>query len=286
MKKNETDLHVKYRPQTLADMRGNSIVVESLKKKLAKKDLPHAFLFYGSSGIGKTTMGRIIATSLGCKDLDVKEINAANNNGIDYIRGEVIRNSWFKSFGGGNKVYLFDEAHCLTQDASNALLKIVEEPPKHAYFIFCTTDPKKILPALKNRCIHYKMLPLTDGEVLELLECVMSEESIVLPDGVKELIAHASKGVPRQALVLLDMVRDVKSYGDAAFLINQATEFSSVTQAEEPAPQRAPSNDKALTSAEAPAIPAETPVESSNDASSPDELLSSLESWRYIRASI
>lgn len=144
--------------------------------------------------------------------------NAANNRGIDTIR-ELIRAARFKSIGGSNKAYIFDESHALTTDAGNALLKIVEEAPKHTYFIFCTTNPEKMLETLRNRCYRYEMKPLTGAETADLILHVMEKESIELPDEVIELIIEEGEGIARNVLVYLGKVQNVKNYSEAVDLI-------------------------------------------------------------------
>jgi len=170
-----------------------------------QSDRPHAFLFSGASGSGKTTMARILAANLGATGHDVTEINAADSRGIDTIR-EIQNDAPFAPMRGGARVWIFDEAHRLSKDAQNAFLKLLEEPPQHSYFIICTTEPKGLLTTVVNRCVALQVTPLGEHEMMRLLRHVTKQEGDSLSKSVYREIAQASGGVPRKALGLLEKV--------------------------------------------------------------------------------
>lgn len=201
-------LYLKYRPYDLSQVKGNADVVSALEGLLSEdkvKDCPHTFLLHGQTGCGKTTIGRIIAKMLGCVGDDFIEINSASFRGIDTIR-EIINNSQFMPIEGVCRVWLIDECHKLTNDAQNALLKILEDTPSHVYFILCTTEPQKLIATIKGRCVQFQLLPPTETELKQLLRRIAHKEGEELEDNVLDQIVTNSKGFPRNALQILEMV--------------------------------------------------------------------------------
>jgi DNA polymerase III gamma/tau subunit len=201
-------------------MVGNETLVSNLKGLLALDDPPHAFLFHGPTGCGKTTLGRIVATELGCHEQDFKEIDTADFRGIDTAR-TIRHNAHYKALGGTRRAWLIDEAHKLTNDAQNALLKGLEDPPDHCYYVLATTDPTKLLDTIKGRCSTHNVKPLTVPNMVRLMVKVCAREHISLPKSVLNAVAHkASLGFnpekddidiaeicyPRHALQLLEKV--------------------------------------------------------------------------------
>jgi len=149
-------LQVTHRPKTLDDMIGNEAAIESLNSVLSReKDVPPSFFFTGLPGGGKTTLARIIKEHLNISDMDFYEYNAANTRGIDTIR-QIANNCVLAPMGGDRKLYLLDEVHMQTGYALQAILKLLEEPPKHVYFALCTSEPEiikpKLLKAIRRRC--------------------------------------------------------------------------------------------------------------------------------------
>lgn len=202
-------LHLKYRPSKLEEVVGNDAVKMSLKSLMENKERPHAYLFAGPTGSGKTTLGRIVATMLGCDPGDFAEFNTANTRGIDTIR-DIAQSTHYSAMYGKVKVYLLDEAHQLLSASSNALLKVIEEPPPHVYFILCTTDPEKLLPTIRNRCSTFQVASLTDVQMKKLIDHVLKKEKITdFSEKVVKEIIRVSDGCPRQALVVLDSVLDI-----------------------------------------------------------------------------
>ena len=157
MKESHLALYRKYRPATFSDVVGQEQIITLLQNSIKQNKIGHAYLFCGGRGTGKTTVARIFAKDIGCNPEDIIEIDAASNRGIDEIRElrEAVRTAPFSS---PFKVYIVDEAHMLTKEAANALLKTLEEPPSHVVFILATTDPNKLPQTIVSRCqkINFK----------------------------------------------------------------------------------------------------------------------------------
>jgi DNA polymerase-3 subunit gamma/tau len=211
MRDENQPLHIKYRPSTFDEVIGNESTIESLKSILSRdKGEVRSFLITGPSGCGKTTLARIMAWSLDCSDRDFQEYNSANVRGIDTIR-EIANASIYKPLHGKIKVYLLDEIHKATNDAQNALLKLLEDTPTHVRFILCTTDPEKLLPTIKSRCATFHVSPLQRSKMMKLLKWVCTEEEIEVSKTVLQKVAECADGSPRKALVLLDQVIDIEN---------------------------------------------------------------------------
>lgn len=198
-------LYRKYRPQSFGDVVGQEKIVELLQSTIAQKKISHAYLFCGGRGTGKTTVARIFARDIGCNPEDIIEIDAASNRGIDEIRElrDAVRTSPFSS---PYKVYIVDEAHMLTKEAANALLKTLEEPPSHVIFILATTDPEKLPATIVSRCqkIVFKSPDLVT--LAKRLTHVAEKEGRVLEEEAAMLIATHGKGSYRDALGVLEQV--------------------------------------------------------------------------------
>lgn len=198
-------LHLKYRPQTFDEVVGNEEVVEILRSQIESKSLPHAILLHGPTGCGKTTLARIIAKEVGAKGADIKEIDSADFRGIDTIR-EIRKQSGFQPLESTCRVWILDECHRLTNDSQSALLKILEDTPKHVYFVLCTTDPQKLLPTIRGRCADYQVRPLSERQMRILLRRVVKAENESLERKVYDQIVQDSMGHPRNALQILNQV--------------------------------------------------------------------------------
>ena len=206
-----TSLCQRYRPNSFDEFFGNGATIERLKAVLGnEKRRPHTYLLHGPAGCGKTTLGRIIVKELGCKGMDFVELDSADFRGIESVRG-IRRQMPFKPMASECRVWLLDEAHALTNDAQTALLKALEEPPSHVYFILCTTMPKKLLPTIRSRCSQYVVSQLTDIQIKYLLRRVVKAEGESMSPAVYKRIVRSSRLLPRQALVVLEQVLAVQA---------------------------------------------------------------------------
>ena len=217
-------LYRKYRPQRFADVVGQEYVVRTLKNAVAGNLFSHAYLFSGPRGSGKTSIARLLAKAINCENhkegepcnkcgscqeinsgraIDLIEIDAASNRGIDDIRDlkEGIR---FAPTRLRYKVFIIDEAHQLTKEAANALLKTLEEPPAHAVFILATTETHKMIPTILSRCQHFDFRKLTVAEIVKQLQATAKKEEGSIDKSALELMAANAGGSLRDALGLLD----------------------------------------------------------------------------------
>lgn len=198
-------LYRKYRPQSFIDVVGQEQLVFLLTSSIKQNKISHAYLFCGSRGTGKTTVARIFAKDIGCNPEDIIEIDAASNRGIDEIRElrEAVRTSPFSS---PYKVYIVDEAHMLTKEAANALLKTLEEPPSHVVFILATTDPDKLPQTIVSRCQKIIFKQPDIKTLADRLVYVAKQEGKNLTEESGELLARHGKGSYRDALGILEQV--------------------------------------------------------------------------------
>ena len=197
------DLHIKYRPTNLESVVGQPQAVKQLRGFLNENKVPHVLGFYGPPGVGKTTLARIMANEVGATDMNITEINLAVKNGIDDVRSLQERCA-LRPLGGKNAAFILDEAHSLTKQAYQGLLKLFEDTPKHVYFFLCTSQPEKIDKAIKTRVTGINLHAVTESVSVKLIsEVCFAESNIVLDTEHAELIARAANGSPRQALVYL-----------------------------------------------------------------------------------
>lgn len=197
------ELYRKHRPTLWKQIVGQPEVVAILRQKIEAKELPHAIGLMGDSGVGKTTIARIIGAKLGCDESEFVEMNIADFRGIDTARSirEEIR---VRPMIGPVKIYFLDEAHKLTTDAQNAMLKILEEPSDFAYFILASSEPFRLIRAIQTRLFTLNLRTLTPSELKGILLDVLREEEKQVPKAVLDRIADAANGSARMALVLLE----------------------------------------------------------------------------------
>jgi len=215
-------LYQSVRPTEWKDVVGNDKVIGALRSlvKREPEDRPHAILFKGPKGCGKTTLAKILAAKFGASGMNVIEFNAANTRGIETVR-DAVSSMALCAMGGGTKCYIFDESHQMTKAAQEALLKDTEETPKHCYIFFCTTNPENIIPALKNRFTEYEIGPLSTKNILTVLQKACKIKKLKISDDILEIIACNSEGTPRTALVLLEKVMDVSEEEAVEMLVSE-----------------------------------------------------------------
>jgi len=219
-------LALKYRPQTFDEIVGQDHVCKTLENAIASGKVAHAYLFSGPRGIGKTTTARILAKALNCKggprpepcnkctscveiargsSIDVLEIDGASNRGIDEIR-TLRENVKFAPVSSRYKIYIIDEAHQITHDAFNALLKTLEEPPRHIIFMLATTQPERIPPTILSRCQRFSFKLIPQKKIVERLNYIVGKEKLKIEKETLNLIASRGEGSLRDAQSLLDQV--------------------------------------------------------------------------------
>lgn len=216
-------LYRKYRPSSFKEVRDQDHIVSVLEGAIQKNDIPHAILFSGTRGTGKTTLARIFAKEIGVKPIDLYEIDAASNRGIDDIRElrEAVHTLPYES---ERKAYIIDEVHMLTKEAFNALLKTLEEPPAHVVFMLATTEEDKLLDTILSRCQVFRLHSPTREVLAKTVTDVAKKEGFKLERAAADLIAIAADGSFRDALgvtqkVILASGDEIGSVDEVAAII-------------------------------------------------------------------
>lgn len=202
------ELYRTYRPQDFPDVVGNEIAIKTIEKELQNGS--HVFLMAGPAGCGKTTLARIIARRVGAGELSIKEINSADNRGIDTAR-EIMEQMRMNPIDGDAMVWILDEVHMMTSQGQNAMLKALEEVPETVYFILCTTDPQKLIEPLKSRCSVITVKSLTNEEMKYLLKRTARAENVKMASEVYDRICELAQGGGRKGMKLLAKVLYLES---------------------------------------------------------------------------
>ena len=218
-------LYRTYRPQTFDEVAGQKHIIRTLRNALANNKIAHAYLFCGPRGTGKTTMAKLLAKALNCEEgfghqcnkcsncfeiiegshPDVIEIDAASNNGVEQVR-DLIDKVNYLPIKGKYKVYIIDEVHMMTDNAFNALLKTLEEPPAHVIFILATTEPHEIIPTILSRCQRYDFTKVADADIEERMITVLQKEGVEYDKAAVRAIISLADGGMRDALSILDQI--------------------------------------------------------------------------------
>ena len=235
-------LYRKYRPKTFEDVVGQKTIIKTLENSIVNNKITHAYLFTGPRGTGKTSIAKIFAKVINCHDrqnftpcnkcisctqlqnVDIIEMDAASNNGVDEIREIRDKVNLVPSFGK-YKVYIVDEVHMLSNQAFNALLKTLEEPPSHVIFILATTEPHKIPETILSRCQRYDFKKISEIDIFERIKHICKEEKIEIEDEAVKLIAKVSDGGLRDSISLLDQLT---AYTENKIIVNDVNDVYGV----------------------------------------------------------
>lgn len=209
------ELYNKYRPKDFATLLGNDEIVEILEMqyKNTREMRNHSYFIEGPTGTGKTTIARIMADIFEC---ELVEMNSSEDNGVDFAR-KFVQDIQYRGFGK-DKMYVLDECHRLTTDAQNILLKVLEEPPNHAYIVLCSTDPQKVMKTVINRTLRLKTSKPSNQELFELLEDICDIEKFDVSTEVLEAIVKQSETTPREAISMLSSISAVPTFQQLEYI--------------------------------------------------------------------
>jgi DNA polymerase-3 subunit gamma/tau len=238
-----TVLARKFRSQTFDEIVGQPTIVATLENAIGQDRVHHGYLFFGTRGVGKTSMARILAKSLNClagegpttrpcgqcdscvnvargEDVDVVEIDAASHTGVDNVR-ELRSNAVYRPARSRFKIYIIDEVHMLSKGAFNALLKTLEEPPDHVKFIFATTEANKVPATILSRVQQFEFKSIPTGEIAEQLNMICKAEEVTIDEAARKRLARLANGSMRDALSLLDQVLSMAGKDITAQIVDE-----------------------------------------------------------------
>ena len=198
-------LYNKYRPQTFEEVVGQNFVVKTILNAIDKKELSHSLILAGLHGCGKTTIARLIGKKLGCHDWDIVEVDAASHNGVDAIRN-LVKMSKIPPRAGKHKLYIVDEAHRLSNAAFDAFLKTLEEPDRHVYWIFCSTELPKFPSTIVSRCQVFRLKAIDYMVLFDRLEFICKQEQVPYTERILRLVARKAEGSLRDGISYLEML--------------------------------------------------------------------------------
>ncbi len=212
------ELYHTYRPRLFKQLVGQDEAVKTLNGFLKNNNVPRAMLIHGISGTGKTTIARIMQRKLGCGDEDFAEHNCAKERGIDFIR-DISQRVPLAPMSGKCRIWLLDEFHRATMDCQSSTLKMLEDVPYHVYFMLATTDPDKILKAIRTRCTHVETKPVGADDMKAFVLDIAGKEKIELTEAVTDSIVECADGSPRMALNLLNKIMGIEEEKDRLALL-------------------------------------------------------------------
>lgn len=218
----QPELYRTHRPTRTEDVVGQDAAVKTIESWFTVARRKHGVILSGPSGVGKTTLARILKEKLRCHDDDFYEINAADFRGVDTARDIRQKMNLAPLVAGGARIWLLDEAHKLTSDAQTAMLKMIEDAPSHVYFVLCTTEPDRLIPTVQTRCQHVRLKSLLSSELVKVLQRVVKEADLKdCENGLLIKIADAAGGSARRAIQLLDQLSAIDPDDRLAVLAGQ-----------------------------------------------------------------